>query len=197
MNGPSGTQPKSRITYTAAWHDPLGRTIATADYGTNGGLALSRPNTVPARSDTVLVTSMTYNSASQLSTTTNPGGITTYIEYDDAGRQTKIVQNWTVGSNSSSSGSRSGAFESDDVNVTVLTAYNPDGNVSSITAVNAITGDQTTKYVYGTTLSDTARRSQDRWPFGADGCGPSHDPQATVPGHRRTTAAASDPASRP
>ena len=97
---------------------------------------------------------MTYNSAGQLSTTTNPGGITTYMEYDDAGRQTKIVQNWTGGSSSSSSSS-SGPFESDDTNVTVLTAYNADGNVSSITAVNALTGDQTTQYVYGTTLSDS------------------------------------------
>jgi RHS repeat-associated protein len=155
LNGPSGTQPKSRITYTAAWHDPVGRVIATADYGTNGGTTLSRPSTVPARSDTVLVTSMTYNSAGQVSTTTNPAGITTYMEYDDAARQTKIVQNWTVGSSSSSSSSSSGPFESDDANVTVFTAYNADGNVSSITAVNSITGDQTTQYVYGTTLSDS------------------------------------------
>jgi rfaE bifunctional protein nucleotidyltransferase chain/domain len=77
LNGPSGTQPKSRSTYTAEWHDPLGRVIATAAYGTNGGSSLSRPSTVPARSDTVLVTSMSYNSAGQLSTTTNPGGIVT------------------------------------------------------------------------------------------------------------------------
>jgi RHS repeat-associated protein len=153
LNGPSGTQPKSRITYTAAWHDPLGRTIATADYGTNGGSSLTRPSTVPARSDTVLVTSMTYDSAGQLSTTTNPGGVVTYMEYDAAGRQTKLVQNWTAGSSPSSSSS--GPFESDDANVTVLTAYNPDGNVSSIAAVNSITGDQTTRYVYGTTLSDS------------------------------------------
>lgn len=155
LNGPSGTQPKSRITYTVAWHDPIGRTIATADYGTNGGSSLTRPSTVPARSDTVLVTSMTYNSAGQLSTTTNPGGIVTYVEYDAAGRQVTLVQNWTGASSSSSSSSSSGPFESDDVNVTVRTAYNADGNVSRITAVNSITGDQTTRYVYGTTLSDS------------------------------------------
>jgi YD repeat-containing protein len=155
LNGPSGVQPKSRITYTAAWHDPMGRTIATADYGTNGGSSLSRPSTVPARSDTLLVSSMTYNSAGQLSTTTNPGGILTYVEYDAAGRQITLVQNWTGGSSSSSSSSSSGPFESDDVNVTVRTAYNADGNISTVTAVNSVTGDQTTKYVYGTTLSDS------------------------------------------
>ena len=43
-------------------------------------------------------------------------------------------------SSSSSSSSSSGPFESDDTNVTILTAYNPDGNVSSITAVNGVTG---------------------------------------------------------
>lgn len=35
------------------------------------------------------------------------------------------------------------------------TAYNADGNVSSITAVNRATGDQLTQYVYGATLSDS------------------------------------------
>jgi len=38
----------------------------------------------------------------------------------------------------------------------VLTAYNADGNVSSITAVNTATGNQVTQYVYGTTLSDSS-----------------------------------------
>jgi len=154
LNGPSGVQPKARITYAAVWHDPIGRTIATADYGTNGGSALSRPDTIPERSDTILVTSMTYNSAGPLSAKTNPGGIKTCFEYDAAGRQVKQVLN-CVDTSSSSSSSSSGDVESDDTNVTVLTAYNADGNVSSITAKNSFTGDQTTQYVYGTTLSDS------------------------------------------
>ena len=58
LGAPSSTQPKARVTYAATWHDAIGRTIAMADYGTNGGTALSRPDTVPARSDTVLVTSL-------------------------------------------------------------------------------------------------------------------------------------------
>jgi len=156
LNGPSGVQPKARVTYTAAWHDPLGRTIATADYGTNGGSSLTRPNTIAERSDTVLVTTMTYNSAGRLSMLTNPGGIKTCFEYDAAGRQVKQVLNCVEISSSSSSSSSSGNLESDDTNVTVLTAYNADGNVSSITAKNSFTGDQVTQYVYGTTLSDSA-----------------------------------------
>src|SRR5947207_1786223 len=43
LNGPSGTQPKARVTYMAAWPDAVGRTQTAADYGTNGGTALSRP----------------------------------------------------------------------------------------------------------------------------------------------------------
>ena len=54
LNAPSGTQPKSRITYSATWPDAVGRQQATADYGTNGGSSLSRPSTIPARSDTIL-----------------------------------------------------------------------------------------------------------------------------------------------
>jgi RHS repeat-associated protein len=88
-----------------------------------------------------------------MSAQTNPGGVKTCFEYDDAGRQVRQVMNCIdTGSSSSSS---SGALESVDTNVTVLTAYNADGNVASITAVNAFTGNQVTQYVYGTTLSDS------------------------------------------
>lgn len=45
------TTPKARVTYTASYPDALERVIASADYGTNGGTTLTRPDTVPARSD--------------------------------------------------------------------------------------------------------------------------------------------------
>ena len=75
--------------------------------------------------------------------------------YDDRGRETSRVMNPQTSSSSSSSSS-GGCSPSADANVTVETAYNADGNVSSITAKNASTGDQVTQYVYGTTLSDSA-----------------------------------------
>ena len=146
------TTPKARVTYVANYPDPLGRIIATADYGTNGGTALSRPATVPARSDSVLVTTTSYNSAGRVASTANAAGITSCLEYDAAGRQTKVVLN-CVSESSSSSSSSSGCAGSDDVNVTVQTAYNGDGNVSSLTANNGVTGNQTTQFVYGTTLA--------------------------------------------
>jgi YD repeat-containing protein len=154
LGSPSGTQPKARVTYTATWQDPVGRVIATADYGTNGGSSLTRPSTVPNRSDTVLVTSMTHNSAGAVDSQTNPGGVKTCLEYDAAGRQVNQILN-CIGNSSSSSSSSSGPPDPDDTNVTIETAYNADGNIRSITAKNSVAGDQTTQYVYGTTLTDS------------------------------------------
>jgi hypothetical protein len=47
MKNPSET-PKARVTYTASYPYALGRTVATANYGTNGGTALVRSSTIPA-----------------------------------------------------------------------------------------------------------------------------------------------------
>ena len=159
LQSPSGTQPKARVTYTATYPDPLGRNQASVNCGTNGGTSLSRPSTTPARSDTALVTSLTYDSAGNVNKQTNPGAVTTCLEYDAIGRQTKTIMNCSTGSSNSSSSSSSssgGCTASDDVNVTVITAYNADGNVASLTAVNSNTGNQTTQYAYGTTLTDSS-----------------------------------------
>jgi RHS repeat-associated protein len=163
LGSPSSAQPLARVTYTASWQDSLGRVAATADYGTNGGTALVRPATIPPRSDTCLVTSTAYDNAGQVQTTTDPAGMTTCFSYDAAGREVQRILNCQTLSSSSSASSGSSASSSssgvtgpcpasDDTNVTVLTAYNPDGNVSSVTAVNAATGNQVTQYTYGTTL---------------------------------------------
>jgi RHS repeat-associated protein len=87
---------------------------------------------------------------------TDPASTLTSMSYDAAGRETQRVMN-SSGSSSSSSSSSSGGLcpSSDDANVTIQTAYNADGNVSSITAINPVTGSQTTQYVYGTVLPDS------------------------------------------
>ena len=127
LKSPSET-PKARVMYQAQWPDVLGRAVASADYGTNGGSALSRPATVPTRSDNTLVSSQTYDDAGNLIQTTNPGGVATDFEFDDAGREVKRIQNPVTGSSSSSSGSFP---EPLDENVTVETAYNADREVSN------------------------------------------------------------------
>ncbi len=145
------------MTYVAAYPDALGRTVAVANYGTNGGTALTRSATIPTRSDTCLVTTTTFDAAGNQQTTTDPAGLVTQFTFDALGRETQRVQN-PVGSSSSSSSSSSSntCGPGDDQNVTVQTAYTADGQVSTITAVNANTGNQTTQYVYGTTLTDSA-----------------------------------------
>ncbi len=145
LQSPSLT-PNARVTWTALYPDALGRTVATASYGTNGGSSLSRSATIPTRSDTILVTSTDFDSAGNRESMTDPSALQTDYEYDDVGRETKRVMN--------PSGSSSGSG-SVDTNITVHTAYNADGNVSSLTADNASTGNQVTEYVYGTTLSDS------------------------------------------
>jgi YD repeat-containing protein len=152
LKNPSET-PKARVTYSASYPDALGRTQAAVSYGTNGGSALSRSSTIPTGSDDVLVTQTAYDAAGNTASTTDASGMVTQFTYDDAGRETSRVMNPQASSSSSSSG---GCSPSADENVTVETAYNADGNVSSITVKNASTGDQVTQYVYGTTLSDSA-----------------------------------------
>ena len=84
--GDPSTEPKARVTYTAQWHDALGRGIATAAYGTNGGTALVRPDTIPDRSDTVLVTTTGYNDAGEAFQTIDPAGREDRQFFDAAGR---------------------------------------------------------------------------------------------------------------
>ena len=46
LNGPFGPEPAARLTYMATWYDGIGRTEGSANYGTNGNMALA-PRLVP------------------------------------------------------------------------------------------------------------------------------------------------------
>ena len=48
LSTPSGSQPRARVTYTAFYHDGVGREIAQASYGDNGGASFTRSDTIPA-----------------------------------------------------------------------------------------------------------------------------------------------------
>ena len=151
LRTPSET-PKARVTYVASYPDALGRTVATANYGTNGGSALVRSSTIPTGSDNILVSQTEYDSAGNMESSTDPSDMVTSFEQDDVGRETSRTMNPQTGSSSSSSANCDPSVDS---NVTVETSYNADGNVHKITAKNAATGNQVTEYVYGTTLSDS------------------------------------------
>ena len=146
LTTPSGSQPKARVTYQATYHDEIGRQVAVADYGTYGGATFSRASVVPNRTDTILVSSTEYNDAGQAYKTVDPAGREDRQVFDNARRVVKTIQNYVDGVVSAAAS---------DEDVTVEMTYNADGNLKTLTAKNPTTGDQTTTYVYGTTLSDS------------------------------------------
>jgi RHS repeat-associated protein len=158
LGSPSSAQPLARVTYVAVYPDALGRTIGSADFGTNGGIALSRPSTVPARSDTCLVISATFNARGEACLSTDPVGTQTFEVFDDCGRRISLTDNYIASASSSNSSSSSSGTcaPGDDQNRTTIFTYSPDNLPATIIAVNATTGNQTTTYTYGTTLSDSA-----------------------------------------
>ncbi|GAA5142419.1 hypothetical protein GCM10023213_28340 [Prosthecobacter algae] len=145
LHGPEGPSPKARRSYQAQWFDGAGRPVATADYGTNGGMLLSRPDVVPARSDVVLVSSTHYKEDGEANTTVTADGIETRWQNDAAGRRIRLVENFKAGLGA----------DSPDANRTTQYAYAPDGGLSRLTLRNAETGDQVTRWEFGTTLADS------------------------------------------
>ncbi|WP_345320045.1 RHS repeat domain-containing protein, partial [Novipirellula rosea] len=147
--------PNARIQYSANYPDALGRSVATAEYGTNGGASLTRSATIPASSDTTLVSRQIYNHAGELRDSIDPAGKVLRTSYDAAGRQTETIDNYVTTVPSSSSSSGGGCADSDDLNQTTQFTYTADGQLKALTAINASTGNQVTQYVYGSTLSES------------------------------------------
>ena len=121
----------------------LGRPHNTANYGTNGGVALTRPATAPARSAKELVATTNYNDRGEAYEVVDAKGTVNRSTFDDAGRLVKLLENFVSGGTGS------------DQNRETDYAYNADGKVATLTARNSMTGDQVTQYVYGTTLNNS------------------------------------------
>jgi RHS repeat-associated protein len=136
------TQPKARASYEAKYPDAIGRLIAQANFGTNGGSSWSRPTTLPARSDTVLVSSFVFDDAGNQIESVDPMDTRTRLEFDQAGRQIKQIENYIPGGPSQP-----------DVNRTTRFEYNDDGNMRKLIAENSTTGDQVTEWIYGVTTA--------------------------------------------
>jgi RHS repeat-associated protein len=147
LSTPSGSQPRARVTYTALYPDAAGREIARANYGDNGGAWFTHSSTIPSRSDTVLVQSIEYNSEGESYKSIDPAGKEDRTFYDDAGRVVKTVENYDDGDPTT------GAADKDRI---VEFTYTADGQRKTITARQQNSAnDQVTRYVYGTTLSDS------------------------------------------
>jgi YD repeat-containing protein len=129
----TGTAPKGRASYMAGWFDGINRSLASANYGATS--SFTRPTTPPSSSSTVLVNSTTYDGAGRVYETTDPAGHINQMTYDNAGRTTQVVE--------SSSG----------LARTTNSTYTLDNLIATLQAVNSTTGNQTTTYTYGTTLT--------------------------------------------
>ena len=142
---------RARVSYGAAYFDAADRLTASVELGSNGGSAYSRPATAPARSDTALVSSYSYDSAGHLRDVTDPRGLVARSLYDALGRRTTAIANYTGGAPGS------------DTDVTTRTSYDGNGNVRTIEAVQpAGTPSQVHEYLYeARTASGSAINSND------------------------------------
>jgi RHS repeat-associated protein len=163
----------ARVSYSATYYDKGGRTTASVDVGTNGGSSWTRPGTVPSRSDTVLVSSVTFDAAGRTYEVTDPRGLVSRTLYDALGRTTTTIENYVNGTVS----------DADDKTTTY--AYNAAG-MTSLTANLTGGGVQTTEWVYGVTSgSGSGITSNDavgatKWPDPTTGAASSSQQETTT-----------------
>jgi YD repeat-containing protein len=149
LNGPNGAQPQARITYQMTWPDAIGRPRNLAAYGTNGGLAPVRPGVAPARSDTILVSTTLYKDSGDANRTIDPMGIETHWENDHLGRRIKLMEGIVAGSFARTSSCAPTPPR------TTEFAWHPSGQLQRLTLINPTTGNQVTRWIFGTTLDDS------------------------------------------
>lgn len=143
LGGPSGS-PASRNYYMFQWQDGIGRQVASANYGTNGGTSITvRPSPIPSSTAHILVDRVTYNAAGLVFSTINPQGIESRTDYDATGKITKVIENYIEGIPDGSS------------DRTTQYAYTLDGLLKLLTLQNSTTGAQITRWEYGTTLAES------------------------------------------
>ena len=129
-----------RAQITAFWYDRFGRQTDVVRYGTYGGANFNRDGlSVTARSDTALRTSYSYAIDGTLQDTTDTRALVARTEYDDAGRQTKVIRNYEDGTPSGTDSDQTVVYEYTDGLRTKITADLPAGQT-----------DQHTIYTYGT-----------------------------------------------
>ena len=140
LQGPTGSQPRARRSYNAMWYDGAQRDVATADYGTNGGAELIRPGVNPDRSDTILVSTTHYKDDGEANASVDTNGIETRWDNDAMTRQIRLIENFQEN------------CESPDANRITEMAYTSDGGLERLTLINNITGNQVTRWIFGTEL---------------------------------------------
>ena len=159
LQAATSTVSPSRSSYQAYYYDAAYRLTDMVDVGSNGGSTYTRPTSVPSRSNTAIVTSFTFDGASNVQNVTDPKGIVRRTNYDALHRPTATIAAYT--------GAAAGSVS----DVTTLTTYDGADHVLTVTAVQPSgTPSQTTRFVYGATiasgsgLSSNAVLSETRYP---------------------------------
>ena len=135
------TAPLARVSYLASYYDLANRLTTTVNVGTNGGSAYTRPSSPPSASDTVLVTITAYTPAGFVDTTTDPRGIVMKNYYDNLGRVTKTIQDYTDGN------------PTNNTNKTTEFTYDGNNHTLTIKADMPNNAHETTQYVFGVTVT--------------------------------------------
>jgi hypothetical protein len=142
LHGPNGTQPRARRSYLGLYQDAIGRHRFSADFGTNGGAELERPETPPTPSETVLVFETRYAADGQAGCETGPDGAVGQTTRNCLGEPIRTVE--VLGT----AAERTQRFR-----------YHSSGQLSHLILDNPDTGEQVTEWIFGTNLgtSDIAR----------------------------------------
>ena len=120
-----------------------------------GGVTYTRPALVPAATDTALVSLYEYDEAGRLANLIDPRGIVARSLYDDLGRRTTTIANYTGGAPGSVT------------DVTTRYTYNASGNVRTIEAAQpAGTPSQVHEYLYEARTASGSAINSNEWQTG-------------------------------
>jgi hypothetical protein len=79
------------------WYDGVGRSIASANYGTNDNAGPpTRPTDPPVSTELILVSRTTYNERGEAFESIDPAGKVDRTYADDAGRTLLTIQNFVA-----------------------------------------------------------------------------------------------------
>lgn len=147
---------EGRIQITSNWYDSLDRLQDTVSYGNYGGSNFDRDAlSVPARSDTALRTTYVYNADGTTKSVTDPKALETRFTYDDAGRQTVVINNYVDGTPSGTTGAddiHTRYSYTDGLKIKMHVDFDGDSVEDS--------GDQVTTWTYGVTKGGSAGDSK-------------------------------------